>query len=141
MDIEVTTRTFQKFMGRNLLYLETEDTRLFVHPYGPEHDDAIGRIYQLIPGGAGPDDSERTLGYVKNLSPILPKESDFPIEVKKEMINEEQGLLKLSAIVKFDKHCSKEARDTHNMDGKKIKIEIFIEDTTLGFIDQIHSAR
>lgn len=137
---EISTRTFERFVGRKLLYLETEDNRLFVHPYGPLHDDAIGRIYKVIPGGAGPEDSEHTLGYVKSLLPKLPKMSHFPIEVKKEMINEQKGIVKLEATIKFNKHWTKEVIDTHEMDGKGIEIELFLEDTKLEYVDRLHAA-
>lgn len=49
---------FRDFSNPSLLYLETQDTQFFVHPYGPKYDDAVGKLWEIIPGGAGPADSE-----------------------------------------------------------------------------------
>ena len=90
------------------LLLETADRRIFAFPYSFE--DAIGRIFEIIPGGAGgsgSEDSEHTLKYIKKISPNLPEKIKYqPIVVVNQTKNKKGGLV-LTAL----------------MDGKQIKIE------------------
>ncbi|PIZ70472.1 MAG: hypothetical protein COY09_02945 [Candidatus Portnoybacteria bacterium CG_4_10_14_0_2_um_filter_39_11] len=60
-----------KYVGLPKLYLETVDYRLTVHPYGPQYDEAVGRIYQLSQA-SGPDLSEAKIAYVKSIKLVIP---------------------------------------------------------------------
>jgi len=125
-------RCFIRFVDRPLLCLETADYRLFVNPYGPEYPAAIGRIYWVRPGGAGPDDSEHVLGHLKFISPRLPCASDFPIEVMKEAINEPKGVVVLDAVIDYSKRNDVQAP---RMQGKKVRLGVFVRDAELAVID------
>jgi aspartate racemase len=97
--------TKNKFVGQNL-FLETADYRIFTEPYFSK--ERIGRILKIIPGGAGPEDSEHTLAYIKKISPKLPEGIIYrPIIVVKQTKNS-AGNQVLTAI----------------MNGEQIKIEL-----------------
>jgi len=54
------------YVGMINLYLETADHRIFISPYGPRYDDAVGRVYQLVPSGPIPHDkAEANVAFVK----------------------------------------------------------------------------
>jgi len=127
------TRTFVRFVDRPLLCLETADYRTFVDPYGPGYPSAIGRIYETKPGGAGPGDSEHVMGHLKFISPRLPHGSDFPIEVKKEAINEPRGVVVLDAVIDYSKRNDVQAP---RMQGKKLRLGVFVRDAMLDLIDR-----
>ena len=94
-----------EFVGQNL-FLETADYRPFAQPCYSE--ERIGRILKIIPGGAGPEDSEHTLAYIKNIFPELSGGIIYrPIIVVKQTKNKERGLI-LTAM----------------MNGEQIKIEL-----------------
>ena len=94
-----------KFVGQNL-FLETADYRIFTEPYFSK--ERIGRIFKIIPGGAGPEDSEHTLAYIKKISPKLSEGIIYqPIIVVNQTKNS-AGNLVLTAI----------------MNGEQIKIEL-----------------
>lgn len=119
-----TIKVFRDFTKDLLLYLETKDTRLFVHPYGPMYDDAEGRLLKVYPGGAGPEDSEFTVGYVKTIIPELPERWTYPIKVIAQEVSLE-GNLFLFAKIRHNKLSVKEISDLHNTDGKIIMIELY----------------
>ncbi|MCK5399762.1 aspartate/glutamate racemase family protein [bacterium] len=94
-----------EFVGQNL-FLETADYRPFAKPCYSE--ERIGRILKIIPGEAGPEDSEHTLAYIKNIFPELSGGIIYrPIIVVKQTKNKEGGLI-LTAM----------------MNGEQIKIEL-----------------
>lgn len=127
---EITTRTFARFSGRRNLYLETADYRRFTQPYGPHYPHAVGRVYQL---GSGDMEwgSETILAHVKKVSPNLPLASQFPISVDSEKINEDRRIVKLSATIKFDKESNSWVTDTHRVGGRRIELELYVEETRL----------
>ena len=94
-----------EFVGQNL-FLETADYRPFAKPCYSE--ERIGRILKIIPGEAGPEDSEHTLAYIKNIFPELSGGIIYrPIIVVKQTKNKE-GELVLAAV----------------MNGEQIKIKL-----------------
>lgn len=119
MSAQTWTRVFVNFTRVPFLYLETIDTRLYVHPYGPRYNDAIGRLYRIRPGG----DSELTLGYVKSITPNLPEEWFYPFKVIEQSVNPEGNVVLVVRI-----HHSggpQEIRDIHNAEGKELIIEVY----------------
>lgn len=117
-------KDFRDFSKVLVLYLETQDTRLFVHPYGSMYDDAIGRIWELIPGGAGPENSERVWGYVKSIVPKLSDAWHYRLKVLGQKPNKAENLV-ITARIEYDKNSTKEFMDIHDVDGKEITIELF----------------
>ncbi|MCK5084328.1 MAG: amino acid racemase, partial [Candidatus Pacebacteria bacterium] len=99
--------TENKFIGQKNLLLEKADDRFSAQPYLFEKD-AIGKIFKIIPGEAGPDDSQIVLGYIKSIPSSLPKViMHQPIVVVKQTKNKKGGLV-LTAI----------------MNGEQIRIEL-----------------
>lgn len=117
-------KDFRDFSKPLVLYLETQDTRLFVHPYGPMYDNTIGRLWELIPGGAGPEDSKTVWGYVKSITPKLPDAWHYRLKVLNQKPNE-AGNLVITARIEYNKNSTKEFMDIHSVDGKEITIEVF----------------
>lgn len=115
---------FRNFSKALALYLETQDTTFFVHPYGPMYDDAVGKIWELVPGGAGPEDSERVWGYVKSITPKLPDAWHYRLKVLSQKQNK-AGNLVITARIEYHKNSTREFMDIHGVDGKEITIEIF----------------
>jgi len=136
---EIKTRTFIRFSGRQNLELETADYRLFVEPYGPHHPKAVGRVYQV---GSGTIEwgAETTLAYVKKILPNLPQESRFPIVVDSEKINEDEGIVTLSATIEYNRTSSRALPFKPEFDGNKITIELYVEDVISESIDKLRAA-
>ncbi len=123
MSTQARIGIFVDFTRASLLRLETIDTRLFAHPYGPKYNDAVGRLYKIRPGGAGPDDSELTLGYVKSITPNLPERWFYPLEVIEQSVNPEGNVVLVARI--RHQRGPQEIRDIHSTEGKKLIIEVY----------------
>lgn len=116
---------FRDFSKPRILYLETQDTRLFVHPYGPMYDAAVGKVYELHPGGCPPFfDSATDFGFVKSIEPKLPDAYQYRIEVKSQEANGD-GDLVLQAKIGYNQQSTKEFPDIHSVNGKEITIVLF----------------
>jgi len=95
-----------KYVGLKKLYLETADCRLFEHPYGPQYDEAIGRIYQLTQA-SGLDLSEAKIAYVKSIiSDVFNKASEIgeTVPIKVVYQRKQQNSLILLAKVEYDRY-------------------------------------
>ena len=102
MTLEATQRKMINYVEVNMLYLETADHRLFISPYGPRYDDAVGRVYQLVPSGPIPHDkAEANVAFIKLITPkdIFDKEigEHEPIKVFAQLEHED-GLVLLARI-------------------------------------------
>jgi len=111
-------KDFRDFTKPRILYLETQDTWLFLHPYGPMYDDAVGKVYELHPGGAPPFfDSATDFGFVKSITPQLPDAWHYRLKVLNQKPNK-AGNLVITARIEYNKNSTK-------VDGKEITIEVF----------------
>jgi hypothetical protein len=117
------TEDFSDFSKALVLYLETQDTRLFSHPYGPMYDSAVGKIWELIPGGAGPEDSEVIWGYVKSITPKLPDAWNYRLKILNQK-PDEAGNLVVSAKIEYES-SSTEFMDIYGVVGQEVAIEVF----------------
>lgn len=118
-------KDFRDFTKPLILYLETQDTRLFVHPYGPMYDDAVGKVYELHPGGAPPFfDSATDFGFVKSIEPKFPDASRYRLKVISQKVDK-AGDLVLQAEISYNQQSTKEFMDIHGANGKKITIVLF----------------
>ena len=113
---------FPDFTERRRAFLETKDGSFFTHPYGPAYDDAMGRLFDIIPGGAGPEDSEVQLGYVKAISPELPERALYPVKIIAQKENAE-GDLALTAEIRHRLHS--DSLDRHGTEGKIVTVTLY----------------
>ena len=58
------------YVGMRRVFLETKDTRLFEHPYGPRYPDAVGMIFRKR-WVSGPDLSDTDKAIVKEIRPNI----------------------------------------------------------------------
>jgi len=114
-----------RYVGLPKLYLETADCRLFVHPYGPQYDEAVGRIYQLA-WVSGPDLSETKVAYVKSIvSNIFDKVSEIGelVPIKVFYQRKYQDKLILLARVEYDRYEA--VPDLKNRGGNWLVLELY----------------
>jgi hypothetical protein len=90
------------------------------------YNDAVGRLLELIPGGAAPGDSERTLGFVKSVAPKLPDAWHYRLKIISQEANE-TGDLVIKAKIEYNEGSTREFMDMHKVNGKEITIEVFGE--------------
>lgn len=108
---------FKDFTKEKGLYLEIRG------PYFYPWENAIGKIYKIIRGGAGPLDAIRTFGYVKKVNPEL-SNWDFPITVLKQHQNKE-GNLVLKCKISFKENNPTGLPGDIKPEYEKIEIELF----------------
>lgn len=103
---------FRDFTKSVLLYLETPNRQHFANPYGPKYDEAVGRIYELHPGGCPPFfDAATTFGFVKSTDPKLPDAQRYRLEVISQKANKAGDLILEAKII----------------EGSEVTIELFGE--------------
>ena len=94
------------------LRLEIASYRFFVHPYGPQHDDAVGRLYSW---SNMPYDfiSLHKEFYFNRIEPQLDEGETYPIK----FVSQEEG----SVVVKIDFSGSR-LWDVHKRDGLEVTL-------------------
>ena len=125
-----------KYVGLLKLYLETADYRLFEHPYGPQYDEAVGRIYQLTQA-SGPDLSETKIAHVKSIisdvfNNALKIGEVVPIKVFYQ--RKYQDKLILLARVEYDRYEA--VPDLKNRGGNWLMLELYFESASRIVLDE-----
>lgn len=125
-----TDRKIIDYRKTKQLYLQTADTRLYEHPYGPTYPKAIGKIFRWVSTELG-DAADADQAFVKNVSPDIFQEKIggakvgqlVPITVYYQF--KWRGSLFLFA--KIDYSHNAKIPDIKGRDGTELVISVYLE--------------